>query len=50
MAEKDFVEMMLKKAKEKKETEAQDRTGNTGHREIEDLVESIREWKQKKKE
>ncbi len=52
MADKnsEFVRIMLKKAKQKKETEARDRTGNTDHKEIEDLVESMREEKQKNKQ
>lgn len=43
----DFVEEMLKKAKEKKETKPQTRTQGVNREEVEEMAENL--WKLKKK-
>jgi hypothetical protein len=45
-----FVEEMLKRAKEKKETEAKTRTDGVDRKEIEEMAENVLGMKKKKKE
>ena len=45
-----FVEEMLKKAKEKKETKPQTRTEGVDHKQIEEMTDAIQGFKKKKKE
>ena len=43
-----FIEEMLKKAKENKETKPQTRTEGVDHKEIEDMTDEIQGFKKKK--
>jgi hypothetical protein len=45
-----FVQEMLKKANEKKETKAQKRTEGVNKEEVEDMTAEILGWKKKKQE
>ncbi|MEE9525026.1 MAG: hypothetical protein V3V78_00275 [Candidatus Woesearchaeota archaeon] len=45
-----FVQEMLKKVNEKKETEARTRTHGVDHSEVEDITAEVLGWKKKKKD